>query len=479
MSVVVSVEDSGASKKQVTVEVPAEEIERATREVTRAYAQQARIPGFRQGKVPAELVRRRFREEIEREVVERLVPRFWEQARQEQGLRPLGEPRLEEVGTLADGEPLRFVASVEVRPDITLGDTDTLELPEPEIEPSDEEVDQALDELRHSAGEWRATDRPAARGDLVAARIREDKPETAAAEAADEDAEDDGGADEGAEAADAEPSAAGDDAEAGAVPAPEPEGDRVEVEVGDPRVWEELSLALTGLTVGQEGRFTRAPEGEAAPRSFRFQVEAVQERDLPPLDDALAARLGDFDSVDALRTAVRDRLRQQKTFERGQKRREALLTELRLRHPVVLPEGVVEHETHRLLNDFAEDMAGRGLDPREAQIDWREMGERLRPAAERRVHERLLLDAAAEREGVEVTDADVEDAVAAIAAGQKTSPAQVRSMLGDGGLVNVREQIRRERALKRLLGEDDAGPGAGGEGDEVPETAAATGRADV
>ncbi|MDP9121718.1 MAG: trigger factor family protein, partial [Acidobacteriota bacterium] len=89
MSVVVAMRDVGPCKKELTVEVPAPAVEAETQQVVREYGQRARIPGFRQGKVPAHLVRRRFAKDIEREVVERLLPRFWQQAQSESSIDPL------------------------------------------------------------------------------------------------------------------------------------------------------------------------------------------------------------------------------------------------------------------------------------------------------------------------------------------------------------------------------------------------------
>ncbi|HEX2163620.1 MAG TPA: trigger factor, partial [Thermoanaerobaculia bacterium] len=394
MSVVVSVEDTGVCRKQLTVEVPAPEVEAATRRVVGEYARRVRIPGFRAGKVPPELIRRRFREDVDRDVVERLVPDFWERARAEQGIEPLGQPKLTDVGEVAAGQPLRFVAVVEVRPPIELGDLSGFELPDPPAEPSDEEVDEALEDLRRQAGEWKDADRPAARGDQVAIRVREQK---GAAEPA-----------EGAEGAPGEEVA-------------DAPWQSIEIEVGEPRVWEELSLAVTGLGAGQRGRFTRRPDagGEGEPRSFEVEVEAVRVREPAPLDDELAKKVGDFADLAALRRAVGENLAAGKRHEREQKRRESLFEQLRGRYPLQLPQGVVDAEVERMVHDFAHDLSHRGIDPRQAQVDWDKLAGELRGPAERRVHERLLLDAVAEREGIAVGAAEVEALVAAVARSEK------------------------------------------------------------
>lgn len=421
MSVVLSVQEVGPCRKQLRVEIPAPAVDAETAQVVREWGRRARIPGFRKGHVPASVVRSRFKDEIEREVVDRLLPAYWKKAQAERDLRPLAPPEVDEVGALAAGEALTFVASVEVRPEIELGDLGGFDLPDPPVDPGDDEIAEALDELRRGVADWRPAERPAARGDRVTARITEVATD-------------------------------GDDEE-GQRPTP-PE--TVTVEIGDANVWEELSLALTGLAVGQEGRFTRRPAAEDAPaRSFRVAVDKVEERDLPPLDDALAARIGKFDSVDALRAEVEAGLHQRNLDRRRRERETALLEQLRARYPVVLPPGVVRHETDHLLRDYADELGRRGLDPRAAKVDWQGLGEQLRPQAERHVHDRLLLDAVAERESIAVADDELEAAVSALARAQGTNPGLLRRRLADDGrLDGLREQLQRRKTLRHLLGEE-------------------------
>lgn len=448
MSIVKSVEDTGVCRKQVTVEVPARAVDGETDKVTRKYARQVQLPGFRKGKVPREVVLKRFREEIENEVVESLVPRYWEQAREEEEIQPLGQPQLEEVGQILAGTPLTFVASVEVRPEVEIGELPELELPEPATEPTEEEVETTLDNLRRQVGEWQAVERPAARGDRVSARIEELPVRAEEAEDDEDDAAVDAAELPGAEAAE----------EAEEAAEAEDEGsDVVQLEVGDPDVWEELSLAVTGLSAGQEGRFTRRPEdGGGEPRTFQVKVETVEERELPPLDDELAAKIGDFGTVDELRDAVIEQLRHDKRAERDQQRREAALQQLRQRHPVAAPEGVVREEQQGMLRSYAEDLARRGIDPQQVNLDWDSMAEQIRPQAEQRVQDRLLLDALAEEQELAASDEEVAGAIGSIARSQGATVDQVRQALG-GNVEGLRQQIRREKALKRLLGEDGVG----------------------
>lgn len=429
MSVVQSIQDIGPCKKELKIEVPAETVDAETERVVREYGRQAKIPGFRPGKVPAQVVRKRFREDIDKDVVERLVPRYWQQAESEAGLDPITPPQLAGVEDREAGEPLVFTATVEVRPEVEIKSLEGFDLPDPAAEPTDEEVESALEELRGRAGTWVEADRPAGQGDRVTATIEE---VTADGEEA-EGGEEGGG--------------------------PEP----VQVEVGSPQVWEELSLALSGLSAGQKGEFDRMheEEGVVRERKFRFRVEKVEARDLPELDDALAKQIGGFDTVAELETVVREQLARQKENERGEARERALLDQLRARHPVALPDGLVDMETETLVREYAESLARQGVDVGNAGIDWRSMAEQARPSAEKRVHARLLLEEIAKREGIEVEEPELEAMLAQIGQPQGVSASVVRRTLQkDGRLAGLRAQMLRAKTVRHLMGE--SGPDFGG-----------------
>lgn len=431
MSVVLSLEDVGPCRKQLRVEVPAPAVEAETQRVIREFGERVRLPGFRKGKVPAELVRRRFAKDIEQEVKERLLPRYWKQAQAESSIDPLLPPEVEEVADLQPGEPLTFVATVETRPQIELRNVQDFNLPDPGVEPGTMEIEETIDNLRRQVAEWVPVERPAARGDLVAIEITT----------------------------------------SGSPEHPEERTDNVQVEVGDPQAWEELSLALQGLAAGQETTFTRrhehppAEEGgepEVHEQRFRVKAVAVKERDLPPLDDAFAAKVNpELQTFEALREAIVRRLQENKRDQRREQRHRALLDQLRERHPMDLPQGVVRKEVERLVQDYAEDLARRGMDVNRAGIDWDRLAGELSPLAEKRVHARLLLDAVSEQQEISVTEEEFERTLAVLARAQGVSTPVLRRKLDeDGRLTTLRSQLRREKTIRTLLGElgDEAAP---------------------
>lgn len=398
--------------------MPAPVVKAETQRVVEEFQRSARLPGFRKGKVPSGLIKSKYQEDIEREVVERLLPRFWRQAEAEKELDPLLPPNVDEVNFQA-GEALTFLASVEVRPEIELGDIETFDLPDMEVEPTPEDLERAIEDMRRAVAEWVDTDRAAAQGDLVVGKLvllanGEKDEETA------------------------------------------PEPQEVRFEVGDQQVWAELSLEVTGKAAGQSGEFERRQgEGdEAETQRFKITLEAVKERDMPEMNDELAAKVGKFETVAELEEDVRLRLQRAKQMDRDQKRERALLDQLSERHPLELPTGVVDQEIEGMLREYAQGLSGSGVDLETAGMDWQALADQVRPQAERRVHARLLLDAVAKQTGADVDEDEFERTLAVIARAQKTSTTSIRQELDrTGRLAGLRDQMRREKALKSLLGE--------------------------
>ncbi|MEL7060654.1 MAG: trigger factor [Acidobacteriota bacterium] len=438
MSVVTAMEEAGPCRLKLTLEIPATAVDAETGRVVSEYRKHAAFPGFRKGKVPAGFLRKRFKDEIRQEVVDRLLPRYWRQAEAEKDLDPLLPPTVEEL-KVEDGEPMVVVAAVETRPEITIGEVRDIELPEESTEPAPDELEDALADLRRSFAEWNLVERPAAQGDLVVGSMVQQsvtEPAASADDAATESA-DDAAADEPAESP-------------------------FRFEIGAEGADEELSLALVGKRSGQEveHRVTLPPaegEGVGAEMLYTIRIDQVQEQDLPELDDALAARVGDFETVDGLREAVSRSLAERKKVELRQRRETALLEALRERHPVTLPQGVVDHEVQTTLRRYAENMAQQGVDLDDGRVDWDAMVDSVRPQAEKRVHERLVLDAIAKHEEATVDEAKFERILGAVATQQRTTSHALRQQLAEEGrLEDLRASVLRDQVVADLLGEESS-----------------------
>lgn len=416
MSVVISYEEAGSWRRKLTIEVPWPAVAAETGRVIQEINKSIRLKGFRKGKVPASVIRKRFPQEIEQKLAERLVPRYWRQAEAEKNLEALVPPRFEEV-KIEEGTPMTFVVVVETRPEIEIGEIGDFDLPGGSVEVSDEDVDELLVDLRRQHAQWEPVDRPAAAGDLVIGQ---------------------------------------------AVDVTEPEKSVIEplqVELGGKGVAEELTLALTGITAGQSTSFSRL-EGEAdakQERRFRLEATAVKEQRLPELDDAFALRVGGVKTVEELRAVAVERLGERKEQARRQQRERAILEQLCERYPLDLSAGLIDHELEDMMHEYAEGLRVRGVDLQQAQIDWEQLQIQLRPRAQRRVHERLLLDAVAKERDLKVDENEFERILANIAAQQKKNSLAVRQELAAAGrLQPLRAELLRDRALRYLLGNEGA-----------------------
>ena len=226
----------------------------------------------------------------------------------------------------------------------------------------------------------------------------------------------------------------------------------------DETVKEELSLAVTGKSVGQKAVFERTDAQGDPPvtRQFSLEITAVKEQVLADLDDAFAARLGKFESFEEFRSDVHGRVHAAKEQNRRYLRERALLDQLRERHSFGLPEGVVKREIEYFLREYSEELVARGADPSTESIDWAQLGEQARPQAERRVHARLVLDAVAEELNLEIGESEFESALSRFAKAQGKTPMALRHELDRADkLSDLRHQLLRQKAISALLDEDE------------------------
>ena len=430
MSVVVSRREVGVCRQEFEIEVPASEVDAEYLRVARDYRRRARIDGFRKGKAPLDLVRQRFGDSIGEDVSERLAPKYWQRASEEDGVHAMLPPSVAPVQA-APGQPLRFTVTVDVEPEVEIGDSRSFELPQPETEPSEAEVDELLEQVRLQRSTWVPVERAAARGDRVRGRIHRSAmpgyaPEAAAGDDQDRDQDDRG-----------------------------PATHEIDLELGDERAWPELTDNLTGLSAGQKADFERTETDDDVERQrgYEIEVEEVLERKLPDVDDDWASSLAAaIETVDDLRRQLGEQVQAQKTEQAGQQRTDALLDQLRERYPVTLPEAVVEREALQMARSYANNLARQGFDLERQQLPWEQLMEEIRPQAEKRAHSSFLLDRIARDDGVEATAQDLERALEIMARARNTNRGRLRRELErDGGLEMLRVELRRDRTVQTLL----------------------------
>lgn len=444
MTVVVSRRELGVCRHEFDIEVPAAEVDSEYLRVARNYRRRARLDGFRKGKAPLELVRQRFAEEIGDDVVDRLAPKYWVLARKEEDVHAMLPPTIGSVKAVP-GRPLRFTITVDVEPEVDLGDDRRFDLPEPETEPTEAEIDELLEQLRVDHSTWAPVDRPAMRGDRVRGTLRFLGKEKHGARSAGE--EHDRGRDP--------------DSRCSAT-------DDIDVELGGEKTWDELTDNLTGISAGQTAAFEYIGQEDDVETRERYEVDLheVLERKLPEVDDDWTNSL-DAGSVDDLRQVIRGHLRDRNVEIADREREDALIAQLCERYPVDLPEAVVDREVTRIAESYAHELARRGVNPDMREVHWEQILEAVRPQAARRAQAGFLLDRIAREEKIEATREDVERTLEIMARKRDTSRGKLRRELArDGVLEALARRIRRTRTVEALLAASakvDRSGGTGGE----------------
>jgi trigger factor len=421
--VVLKAEEESSTRTVLDIEVPAEEAENARRGVTRAYAKQAALPGFRKGHAPEPVVQKRFAEQIREDVLERVIPDALSTAIEERKLSVLGRPRIEALTWEPPG-PIRFTARLELKPPVDPGEYRGVPVEDANVEPAEEEIAQVLNRLREGHAEFHPIEgRSAAPGDYAVADIAGSFVEILA-------------------------------------PGQNPRtfrDEKLTLEIGHPDSMLEINESLSGASPGQTRRFRKNfpddfPNDEFRGKTVDYELTlvALKEKKLPEIDDEFAKLVAENETAAGLREKVREGLRREKETERRRKFRRVIVDTLLSRIDVPAPESLVEAETVAALKDYARYLASSGVDPKEA--DWEKLGQDARPGAERRVKEYLLLDEIARREAIEVSDTEVEAEFKRAAARRGADPAALREQMAkNDGLEALRDEIRLSKAVDVLI----------------------------
>ena len=417
------VENLSEVKRKLSIEVPADEV---TEEVDRAYRElgkQAKVKGFRPGKVPRSVLEMYYHKQINEEVSEALVRRSLSVALKEKDLEAVNLTWPEPPPAVVAGQDYRYSVEIEVTPKFEVQDYRGLELSAAQVEVTDAEVEARLEEVRQQNALLKPPreNRPIQEGDFVVH--------------------------------DYQAYFAGEPVEAG-------KAEGAYVEVGSGKFNAEFEKNLMGLMEGAESRFpVDLPNDFANPllagKSVEFQVkiQEVKEKVVADLDDNFAKALGgNFQTLDALREAVREDIIKGKERERQAILENQVHDQLISRHPFEMPPSLVNQEQENLFREQWERYSQYGINP--AQMDHTKLLEALKPMAERRARIKILLERIAEQEGLSVDDAEVEATLARIAVHSGKEVTEVRKFYQERDLTGaLKEQLRAEKAMKLLLDE--------------------------
>ena len=406
--------------REIEVEVPAEVVNRETGVVIERFQKHARLPGFRKGKVPASVVRQRFPEDIRSEVVEALVPRYFRQEVEKRGLQPVSQPRVSDL-RLGDGEPLRFKASFEIMPEIQVAGYEELRAEKTDTSVTDQEVEEALNRLREQYATYNAVDdREMGDGDFAQVSLAgtpqsaEGKPVTM---------------------------------------------DDVLVEIGGASTVREFSDHLRGARPGDERNFdVTYPEDFSDKRlagrklAYAITVKAIKQKVLPELNDDFAKEAGEFQSLDELRSKIRQQLEAEKQHAAEHAAKDKLVEELVRRNDFPIPEALVERQIDVRLERGLRALAAQGMRTEDMKkMDFPRLRAGQRDGALREVKAGLILDRIAEQEKIAVTDEEVDREIEALAKQMQQTAETLRARLTrDGALDRIRNRIRNEKTLDFL-----------------------------
>lgn len=442
----VGMEEREGGKRRLTITVAPERVARERRRQLQRLAGSLKLPGFRKGKVPAQVVEDRFGPAVTERTLNAAVEWSLREAIRAEGLQPLGDPEVENL-RYRPGEPLTFQVELEVLPGLRLQRTGGFRVKRPEVSVSEAEVDEVIERLREEQGVWEPAERAPEPGDLVSVRILnlDEEDPAGGADGSDEDAGPE--AAPAAEGAGAATEKAGPAVE-GAGPAGEPPGRPYRFELGEGYAIPQVEEAIRTLDPGASGEFeVRFPEDFDDPelagsaRRLRIALLEVKRRRLPEIDDRFASEVGDFDSLEALREAVREDLQAHKEEEAERTVRDRLLDSIIEANPFEVPPGLVERYLERMIE------APEDADPERVQAARRS----LKPAAERQIKRQLVLDQLIEAEGLEATEAELEARIARAAETRGESPSALRGRLArEDRLADLRRQISVEKAFESL-----------------------------
>jgi trigger factor len=446
--------DVNETRKNLVVEIPSTTVDAEIDKIARDYGKAARIPGFRPGKVPAKVVRQRFRDQILHDVAHGLIPRAVDEALRERGVEPVDTPDIKDV-VVEEGQPLKFTATFDTVPPIDPGDYSTLQLRRGGVAVDDAAVDQALAGLRERGARYEPVEnRGIEAGDSVLMdMVRTTAAADGAADARDQDAtERTGDADQGG----TDRTDDTDRKDAG------PKSDNhqnVTVDIGAAANPPGFDEQLAGLAMGAQKTFdVKYPDDYAIKElagttvSYDVTVKAIRKRIVPELDDEFAKDLGDFASLDALKARVREDLEHEAKHEADRELRSELMKQLATRVTFEVPQALLEREIDRRVEEFVRRLIDQQVDPMKTNINWEDFRERQREAAAEAVRGALVLDEVARREAVAVSREEIEAEVAKYAERTGRTPAAVRARLEkEGGIGRLYSGLRRERALDFLL----------------------------
>jgi trigger factor len=402
----VHVTESGTWRRTLEVEVPPEAVERKFEAAYKRYGKSLNLPGFRKGKVPLRLVKSRFGKAIQGEVLQEIINASYQEARESEDLHPVSEATVEDMDH-AEGRPLRFKVSVDVKPELDVGHYKGLSVVRPVFKVGPETEERQLKTLQDQHAVEQVVDRPADLGDVLLMDLQES------------------------------------DASGLPIIGRKQEGQTLRLGSGEAGS-HDLENQLIGIRVGEQRkvRFTQTADGETRDLHFLVTAKEVRERIVPELDDEFAQDLGDYDSLDALKRSIREDLHARADFGSRVRFEENIVDSLIRSNAFDVPESMVESYLDVLIENHKKE---------NEKIDEGAIRSESRQGAIRNVKRHLLLEAVARLEGIEVTEEDIDRHLESLSLRHKVESPRLRKILDRSGqLDRIRSELLEGKTLDFL-----------------------------
>lgn len=419
----VQIENIGPFEKKLIFEIPPDIVNQELDTTYRNLNRTVKLKGFRPGKVPRSILERYYKAQVEEEVLSKLVNDSFGKAVKDHHLLPVSPPTLLE-RTFEAGKELKYTLTVEVKPEIEVEGYRGLEIPREKVLVSDEEVEAQLRGLQENHAQMKPLDaeRPIQEKDYALVDLS---------------------------------------ATLDGKPLKEWQANDHLVEVGSGTLVGELDRKLVGLRVNQEVDIPLRlpadyPKKELAGREIivHVRVKELKEKILPKLDDEFAKDVGNFNSLEELRNQIRRTLAEQKQARADQAAKERLLDRLIEKHPFAIPKGWVERRVEAMVQRTRARLAGQGLKLEDTEIDGQKLRESFRATAEREIRSSLILEKIAEKEKIQVDEAEIDLRLNQMAAQWKQRVETLRALYEkEGWMEDLRSQLLEEKTLDFLLRE--------------------------
>ena len=405
-------------RKELELEISADEVSKAMERVAKEFARLARVPGFRPGKAPIPLIKKRFAEDIKGEVLQTLVPQRVEKAVAEQKLTPVSQPQVDKV-EYNEGQPVKFRASFEVLPEFALGNYKNLEIEMPEMQITDERVAETLAEMQQRAATFTPVEgRAAHNDDFVQVKLH------------------------------GTPEGGGDPLQA----------DSVLCHVGAEETMEPFNENLRGANAGDHKNFdveypADYPDAKLSGKKFHYSVDVlgVKTKTLPEINDEFAKDVSDAASLEELKKKIRDSLEHERDHRQKELQREKVLAELVKLHAFPVPDSLVEHQMDVRLERVVRSLAQQGVDPRAVNVDWVSLRRRQEERARDDVKAELVVDRIATEEQIDVTEEELQHELEHVASHGGESAEAIRARLTkQGALDRMKAKLRSDKTVDWL-----------------------------